>query len=342
MTASLTKEECIELLQAEGDDLKSLYKKADELRKKIMGDTVFLRGIVEISNICKNNCLYCGIRAENKNLNRYFMKEQEILETALQMAENGITTIVIQAGEWHDVEQDKAIGKIVNAIKNKTKLAVTLSLGERTKNVYQLWKDCGADRYLLRFETSSPDIFSRLRPAHTLNSRLHCLESLRGLNYQLGTGFMIGLPEETISILADNILLCHKLDPDMIGIGPFIPHPDTPLASNKNMYENDKEVFFKTIAILRLVQPRSHIPATTAYDAVFPEEGRNKALQCGANIFMPNLTPKKYRKLYQLYPGKPGVDEDALQSVTCILERLKLIGRNPGKGHGNAVKIIQS
>ncbi len=338
MSGLLTKQECIELLSLKDDALELLYKRADELRKQIMGDDVFLRGIVELSNICQNDCLYCGIRSSNKNIRRYSIPEQKVVELAVQMEAHNITTIVIQAGELQDKERDKMIGRIISAIKNKTKLAITLSLGECTKDTYKFWKDCGADRYLLRFETSDENLFSELRPGHNLVSRLRCLEFLRNLNYQVGSGFMIGLPKETISILADNILLCRKLDLDMTGIGPFIPHPDTPLASSRNAYEDDKEMFFRAIAVLRLAHPRTHIPATTAYDAIFPDNGRDRALQCGANIFMPNITPKEYRRLYQLYPGKPCIDEDALQCANCVMFRLKALKRIIGKGHGHAIK----
>jgi biotin synthase len=194
------------------------------------------------------------------------------------------------------------------------------------------------DRYLLRFETSDPGLFRRLHPACTLEERLECLGYLLDLGVQTGSGFMIGLPGETQEILASNILLCRTLDLDMIGIGPYIPHPDTPLADEKNVYEGNEEMFFKALAVLRLVNPDAHIPATTAFDAVFPGEGRNLALQRGANVFMPNSTPVQYRKDYLLYPGKPCVDETANQCATCVAFRVESLGRTIAKGQGHSRK----
>jgi biotin synthase len=194
------------------------------------------------------------------------------------------------------------------------------------------------DRYLLRFESSDPELFRRLHPDCSLEERMGCLHALKALGIQTGSGFMIGLPGETPETLADNILLCRDLDLDMIGIGPFIPHPDTPLGVDKNAYEGDEEMFFKALATLRIFNPDAHIPATTAFDAVFPGTGRNLALQRGANVFMPNDTPVEHRKDYLLYPGKPCVDETADQCAACVLARIEGIGRTVGEGPGHSRK----
>ena len=194
------------------------------------------------------------------------------------------------------------------------------------------------DRYLLRFETSDPALFARLHPDCTLAERLACLRDLRDLGVQTGSGFMIGLPGETLDILADNILLCRELDLDMVGIGPFIAHPDTPLAGCPNAYADEPEMFFVALAALRLAHPRAHLPATTAFDAVFPGRGRNLALQRGANVFMPNQTPASVRRDYQLYPGKPCVDETSGQCAQCVVLRLQALGRPVGRGPGHAVR----
>lgn len=195
------------------------------------------------------------------------------------------------------------------------------------------------DRYFLRFETSDSELFRRLHPGSTLEERIRCLYDLKSLGIQTGSGFMIGLPGEILEILVENILLCRRLDLDMIGIGPFIPHPETPLGGEKNVYDGDREMFFKAVAVLRIFNPDSHIPATTAFDALFPGIGRNLALDRGANIFMPNNTPKKkYREEYLLYPGKPGADETPEESLDSAIQRILSIGRPIGTGPGHSIK----
>jgi biotin synthase len=317
--------------------LQQLYRVADTIRKEYMGDDVYVRGIIEFSNVCANNCLYCGIRAGNRKVRRYAMSAGEILEVATSMVGTQQGTVVLQSGETPSLG-DEELGNIIRRIKTETSLTVTLSVGNRPRPTYQYWKECGMDRYLLRFETSDALLFNRLHPGSTLDERLTCLNDLKELGVQTGSGFMIGLPGETLGILAGNILLCRSLELDMIGIGPFIPHPDTPLGAKKNVYDRDREMFFKALAVLRIFNPDAHIPATTAYDAVFPGEGRNIALQRGANIFMPNNTPVEYRKDYLLYPDKPGVDESVDQCVSSIIMRIRSLGRPVGQGPGHSIK----
>ena len=194
------------------------------------------------------------------------------------------------------------------------------------------------DRYLIRFETSDRDLFARLHPDCSFDERIECLHILGDLGVQVGSGFMIGLPGETIETLADNILLCRELDLDMIGIGPYISHPDTPLGEKPNSYQENEDIFFKALAVLRIVNPDAHIPATTAFDAVFPGTGRNLALTRGANIFMPNGTPVRHRRDYLLYPGKPCVDETADQCAGCVLGRIHALGRELGVGPGHSLR----
>jgi len=327
----------ISMLLTKGDGIEGIYREADDIRKQNMGDEVYIRGIIEFSSICANDCLYCGIRASNMSVNRYAMNADEILDIARTMESVQQTTVVLQSGETPGINDDE-IGAIIRRIKHETNLAVTLSVGNRPYKTYKYWRDCGMDRYLLRFETSDSDLFERLHPDCSLDERLECLYALKKLGIQTGSGFMIGLPGETIDILADNILLCRKLDLDMIGIGPFIPHPDTPLGREKNAYEGDEGMFFKALSVLRIFNPDAHIPATTAFDAVFPGVGRNLALQRGANIFMPNNTPVELRKDYILYPGKPCVDESIEQYARSVLMRIESIGRTTGKGHGHSIK----
>lgn len=319
------------------DEASRLYHLADAVRRVNMGDAVHVRGIVEFSNYCTMRCRYCGLRAPNRHVSRYRMPPEEILAACHQLAAAGITTVVLQSGETPS-KSDRDFGHLIERIKTETALAVTVSAGCRPRNVYAYWQDCGMDRYLLRFETSNDDLFRRLHPNCTLAERLACLRSLRELGVQTGSGFMIGLPGETQSILADNILLCRTLDLDMIGIGPFIPHPDTPLGRTKNAYHSDPEMFFRALAALRIFNPRSHIPATTAFDAAFPGTGRNLALQRGANVFMPNCTPALYRGNYLLYPGKPDVDSDTTVVARDIRQRLQQLGRPLGRGPGHSIK----
>jgi len=328
----------VRLLQSDTDEARNrLYRQADEVRQRFMGNSVFIRGIVEFSNHCIRNCAYCGIRAGNNRVERYAMDLDELLETARALPASGQTTIVLQSGESPTFGDDR-MGALIRRIKQETLLAVTLSVGARPRAIYQYWRDCGMDRYLIRFETSDPELYARLHPDSTLRERLDCIQDLRDLGVQVGSGFMIGVPGETVETLAENILLCRRLDLDMIGIGPFISHPETPLASAPNAYAADPEMFFKALAVLRLFNPRSHIPATTAYDAVFPGQGRDWVLQRGANVFMPNSTPGRYRKHYLLYPGKPCVDETAEQCGQCVRRRIERLGRTIGQGSGHTLR----
>jgi biotin synthase len=333
-----SKNEIMSLLQAEGPDIGKLYAQADRVRKEHVGDDVFIRGIIEFSNICANDCLYCGIRASNRLVNRYSMTTREIMGAVESFEPLGMTTVVLQSGETPGLD-DQEIGRLIRRIKSETSLAVTLSVGNRTRDIYLFWKECGMDRYLIRFETSDRELFARLHPDCSFDERIQCLKTLKDLGVQTGSGFMIGLPGETISVLADNIVLCRDLDLDMIGIGPYIPHQDTPLRDEPNAYAENEEMFFKALSVLRIVNPDSHIPATTAFDAVFPNTGRNFALERGANVFMPNSTPLKYRKDYLLYPGKPCIDESADQCTACVMTRIQAIGRRIGKGPGHSFKM---
>ncbi|MCC6398947.1 MAG: [FeFe] hydrogenase H-cluster radical SAM maturase HydE [Bacteroidetes bacterium] len=333
-----TREALVVLLSSQGDQRLDLFRRADALRRDVMGDEVFVRGIVEFSNVCANDCFYCGIRRSNRKVKRYVISPDEVMSVARNMAGCSQTTIVLQSGEMPTPRADADLGNLIRRIKRETSLAVTVSVGNRPRDVYAYWQACGMDRYLLRFEASDPELFARLRADCTLEQRLQCLRDLKALGVQTGSGFMIGLPGETLEVLADNILLCRLLDLDMIGIGPFIPHPDTPLGTSQNAYVRDSEMFFTALAVLRLVNPDAHIPATTAFDAVFPKRGRELALQRGANIFMPNATPAAYRKEYLLYPNKPCIDEGSDQCSHCVVLQVRSIGRTIGRGPGDSIK----
>jgi biotin synthase len=339
MLDSLQTDTVLSLLQTRGADRQALFDRADAVRQSTMGEQVFLRGIVEFSNICTNNCLYCGIRAGNTEVHRYRMTEDEVLAVARSMADWRQHTIVLQAGQAASHEGDRRMEELIGRIKAETPLSVTVSVGNRCRDVYARWRAAGMDRYLLRFETSDPVLFARIHPDCDLEERLTCLHDLRDLGVQVGSGFMVGVPGETLQTLADNILLCRDLDLDMIGIGPFIPHPQTPLADTRNVYADDPDMHFVALAALRILNPDAHIPATTAFDAVFPSpSGRDLALQRGANVFMPNSTPGQYRRDYMLYPDKPCVDETGGMCAFCVMGRLEQLGRQIGDGPGHSIK----
>ena len=333
-----TRADLLPLLRATGADLAALYARADAVRRERCGDAVPIRAIIEFSNVCANDCLYCGIRASNPTPRRYRMTPDEIVAAARQVAAAGAAgTVVLQGGETPGPGDDELAGVLRRIKAEAPGLAITLSVGNRPRAVYARWQAAGMDRYLLRFETSDPELFARLHPDCTLAERLDCLRDLKSLGVQTGGGFMIGLPGETIEILADNILLCREFDFDMIGIGPYIANPETPLGDRPNVYAGDPDMYFRAIAVLRLANPDAHIPATTAFDALFPD-GRNLALQRGANVFMPNATPGPLRKNYQLYPGKPCIDEDAADCALCVQARLRALGRPAAKGPGHSLK----
>ncbi len=326
------------LLRTPPGERPALYARADACRRAAHGDGVPLRGIVEFSNICANDCLYCGIRAANAGVHRYRMSAEEILAVARRLPESGQNTIVLQSGEAPSPAGDARLGRLIARLKAETPLAVTVSVGNRPRATYAAWRAAGMDRYLLRFETSDAALFARLHPACTLAERLRCLADLRDLGVQVGSGFMIGLPGETHARLAANIALCRDLDLDMVGIGPFIAHPATPLAGVPNAWAADPEMHFVAIAVLRLAHPRAHIPATTAFDALFPDpSGRDLALVRGANVFMPSATPGRYRGDYLLYPDKPCVDEDAGMCAFCTAGRIVRLGRSIAEGPGHAL-----
>jgi biotin synthase len=330
----LSQAEVVRLLDTQGIEIKDIYEKADGIRAQYMGDDIFLRGIIEFSNYCRKDCFYCGIGRSCNEVSRYRMSEDEIIETCKHMLATGQTTVVLQSGEDPYYTKER-FGALLQRIKTETKLAITVSVGERNYDTYAFWKERGMDRYLLRFETSDTALFKACHPDDDLPARIECLKTLQRLGVQTGSGFLIGLPNETIEQLASDILFCTDLQLDMIGVGPFIPHPATPFGTTKNPF--DKEIYFKVVAILRLLNKDAHIPSTTAFDAIDPD-GRNLLLQRGANVFMPNATPQRYRKDYQLYPGKPCVDESADDCSACVTMRVFNLERTIGKGPGHSIR----
>jgi biotin synthase len=261
------------------------------------------------------------------------MEEDEIIETARNAKRWKCTTVALQSGDDPGFGYDK-LARVVRRIKGELGLAVTLSIGTRTREELLQLREAGADRYLMRFETSDPALFGRIHPDESFERRLRCLRDLRDTGYQVGSGFMIGLPGWTPATVATDILFATGLKLDMIGCGPFLAHPATPLADTPKAPDNT--FYYNTIALLRLCNPRAHIPATTAFDAL-DGDGRNLVLQRGANVFMPNLTPARYRHNYMLYPNKPCVDEDGEACAFCVQGRLLELGRQPGLDAGHSI-----
>ena len=344
MNATLDKIEILNWLrETNAARLEELWRLADETRRSRVGDAVHLRGLVEISNHCARQCGYCGLRAGNRALGRYRMDAGEIFASALQAVKFGYGTVVLQAGEDYGITA-AWMAEVVRRIKSETPLAVTLSLGERTDAELAAWREAGANRYLLRFETSDRALFDAIHPplGNRPCDRIKILRRLQALGYEAGSGIMVGIPGQTYASVADDIALFGELDLDMIGIGPFIPHPATPLgngnkispSANGEQVPNTELMVYKAVALTRLMRPDANIPATTALATINKTSGRELGLQRGANVFMPNLTPVKYRKLYEIYPDKACIAETDEACNGCLGLRIKKIGRHVGVGAG--------
>ncbi|HEY5535501.1 MAG TPA: [FeFe] hydrogenase H-cluster radical SAM maturase HydE [Ignavibacteria bacterium] len=323
----LSKEEIISLLNC-NDINQELFNAADEVRKKYVSDEVQLRGLIEFTNICKNNCLYCGLRRDNKNLVKYRLTQEQILDYATKAKSFGYKTIVLQGGEDDYYTKDRIV-KIIKSIKSLD-LALTLSIGEKNYDEYKAYRDAGADRYLLRIETTDKKLYEELDPGMSYETRLNCLKNLKQLGFEVGTGVMVGLPNQTIESYADDILFFKEINADMLGIGPFIPNEDTPLANAKG---RDLTMSLKVMAITRLLLPDINIPATTAMESL-NKNGRLMALQSGANVVMPNVTEGEYRKYYALYPGKICTGDTPAHCRTCITGKINSIGRTVSTNYG--------
>ena len=396
------------LRESDPDRLQELWRAADEARRRCVGDAVHLRALVEISSFCVRRCAYCGLRADRKGLERYRMGADEIVACAEQARELGCGTVVLQAGEDPALTREWVEGLLRRLRSAVPELAITLSLGERAEEDLAAWKQAGADRYLLRFETSNRELYDRIHPplADHRSDRIAILRALRRLGYEVGSGVMIGIPGQTCDDLARDIRLFAELELDMIGVGPFIPHPDTPLglesvagvlpacgegvsplrpegilpsvassvsssSSSSSSSEEEtrrretteeetrgrdarvtrgqdalatratlatlsEEMTYKMIALARLVRPYANIPSTTALATVNRQDGRELGLMRGANVVMPNLTPAKYRRLYEIYPNKACVTESPEDCGGCLGRRIRAIGRHVGAGRGDS------
>jgi biotin synthase len=317
----LNRKEIIQLLSLPAKYSPDLFAAADKVRKEQVGDEIFLRGIIEFSNHCERNCLYCGLRKGNFKLSRYRMTEDEILATAEQIKKTGVPTVVLQSGEDSFFSQD-IICRLIERIRKQTNLIMTLSIGERALDDYKAFQQAGANRYLLKHETASLELYRYLRPGCEWENRMQCLRRLKDLGFETGTGNMVGLPGQTPEILADDLLVMKYLDADMLGIGPFIAHPDTPLAE---IGHDDLELTLRVLALARLITRNTNIPATTALATLHPQ-GRLLALQAGANVVMPDFTPEIYKTRYDIYPGRTDVGP-AVEIIVRLEKDFQSIGR---------------
>lgn len=320
----LKKEEYIQLLSNITDHERNLLQeKARRVRETHYGKKVYTRGLIEFTNYCKNNCYYCGIRRENLQADRYRLTEEEMMLCVEEGYELGFRTFVLQGGE-DGFFTPKKLGKIVTEIKRRHgDCAVTLSVGEHPKDVYQFWYDCGADRYLLRHETASQSHYEKLHPREmSFSRRIQCLYDLKEIGYQVGAGFMVGSPYQTEACLAEDLVFLKELNPQMVGIGPFISQKETPFAREKN---GTLEQTLILLSIIRLMLPRVLLPATTALGTIHPQ-GRELGIQAGANVVMPNLSPVSVRNKYQLYDNKICTGEESAQCKGCLSARMASIG----------------
>lgn len=333
---TLSKSEYLELLQYwENEEVvKRLRTEAVRLRKQYYGDKVFTRGLIEFTNYCKNNCYYCGIRNGNRHVDRYRLTEDEILECCQMGYELGYHTFVLQGGEdpyYHDERMEH----IICAVKNQfPDCALTLSLGEKSYESYRRFREAGADRYLLRHETADETLYRSLHPSSmSLKARKQCLFDLKELGYQVGAGFMVGAPGQTLEHLAEDLVFLQELQPQMIGIGPFVPHHDTIYAEEK---AGSVELTLFLLSVIRIMFPKVLLPATTALGTMDPR-GREKGLAAGANVVMPNLSPVKNRKLYELYDNKICTGEEAAECRGCLGRRVASAGYRLVEDRGDAL-----
>ncbi|MCX6842577.1 MAG: [FeFe] hydrogenase H-cluster radical SAM maturase HydE [candidate division WOR-3 bacterium] len=330
--------------------LETLWQEADRTRKEYVGDAVHLRGLIEMSSFCRRDCHYCGIRG-SRQIDRYRLSEAEVEECVRLGVRLGYGTVVLQAGEDPGLSRER-ITRHIRFIKSETPLAATLSLGERSDAELAEWREAGADRYLLRYETSDMALFRRIHPdcGTEVSDRIEFLRRLKRLGYEAGSGVMVGIPGQSFETLADDILLFRELDLDMVGVGPYLAHPDTPLGRAaaplslppREQVPATDVMTTKTIALTRLVCPDVNIPSTTALATVNTENGRELGLERGANVWMPNLTPTRYRALYEIYPDKACAGDTAEECQACLLRRIASLGRVPGTGPGGRVRTADS
>ena len=325
--SEFSRNDIIEILKDDSNN-DWLFSLADKTREEYVGDEVHLRGLIEFSNICKRQCKYCGLRCEDKFIDRYRISKENIISYAEHAVNMGYKTIVLQSGEDEYYNTD-LMCEIIAGIK-KLGVALTLSIGEKTYEEYKAFKEAGADRYLIRIETTDKTLYNQMHPNMDFDNRVRCLEDLGRLGYEVGTGCLVGLPNQTIESLADDILFFKEINADMVGIGPFIPHPHTPL---KGSASGSFTLALKVMALTRILLKDINIPATTAMETLNPN-GRIIALQSGANVVMPNVTTTEYRAKYEIYPNKICINENPDKCKGCISAKIQSIGRTVSTSFG--------
>ena len=336
---TFSRDDIIFLLNTEGSDLKKTFEYSGKIKRERVHDKVYFRGLVEFSNVCDKNCFYCGIRKDNKKVKRYNLSDDEIIKAAVYAWENKYASMVLQSGELSGRAFVQRIDKLLKDIHISTnnELHITLSCGEQSEDTYRRWFESGAHRYLLRIESSNPDLYRKLHPndeKHRFEKRIEALKLLQKTGYQTGTGVMIGLPFQSMNDLANDLLFMKNFDIDMVGMGPYIEHADTPLYQHKSSLLPQAERFkltLKMIAILRIMMPDINIASATALQAI-DKVGREKAIKIGANVIMPNITPGKYRDDYRLYENKPCTDENAEDCTSCLEARIAMTENNIALG----------
>lgn len=333
----VTSDAVVTLLESDPDQCRELFALADAVRHRHVGDGIHLRGLIEFSNHCKRGCTYCGLRGGNRKLPRFRMTLDEIVDCARQGARMGFKSLVLQSGEdpWLTIDW---IEDLIRAVKAAAGVALTLSIGEWSREDYRRMRQAGADRFLIKHETADEDLYRALHPGSRFSERLQCLKDLKAEGFQVGSGCMVGLPGQTLAMLARDVLLFKELDVDMVGIGPFIPNPDTPLGTQEIMPAAERVALtLKMVAVTRILTKDSHMPATTALTTLDPL-GREKAWQAGANVVMPLLTPMSYREHYQIYPDKVCLKDDPTQCWGCLNLRIAALGRHVAEDPGHRIK----
>ena len=322
----------IKLLELRGDNMSSLLKMAAEVKNNTVGNSIYFRGLIEFSNICDKNCLYCGLRKNNRKVTRYNIADRDIIESVMFALENNFASVVLQSGEIATDHYVKRVDRLLKEIDMLTngKIRVTLSCGEQTMDTYKRWYESGAQRYLLRIESSVPSLYRKIHPDDEMHSharRLECLYNLKELGYQTGTGVMIGLPFQTLDDLAADLLFMRTFDIDMVGMGPYLEHVDTPLYNFRETLATQQERFLlslRMVAVLRIMMPDINIAATTAMQTIDPF-GREKAVQAGANVIMPNITPGMFKKHYLPYDNKPFICETSSECLESTAKRFSVV-----------------
>lgn len=336
---SFSKSDLVQMLSAKGNEQTLLFDKAAQIRTHYVGNKVYFRGLIELSNHCRKNCFYCGIRKGNNTTHRYVLNDEAVIEAARFAYTNRFGSIVLQAGELCSIRQTQRVERLLKQIKalSNGELGVTLSLGEQSKDTYQRWFDAGAHRYLLRIESSNLDLYRKIHPNNSLHAferRLEALKDLQNVGYQVGTGVMIGLPFQTLDDLADDLRFIQSMDIDMVGMGPYIEHKDTPLYQYKDHLMSIEERYWlalRMVATLRIITKDINIAAVTALQAINPE-GRNWAIRVGANVIMPNITPGIYRNIYKLYENKPTISQNDEDNTQTLINQIKTTGNEVALG----------